>query len=155
MTTPLLHEIHSVTATEDPDRFVLSVDMTDMNGNRYVTDYVSIPGDTFGLAPAVRSALGGWLAAGRPVVPYTPPTAEELRALMPSLSPRQIRLALASVDIHEADVDAALAGDPVGMIEWKHSTQFERLHPLIDSLGLVFSISPEEIDSLWTWAKDL
>ncbi|MBT1154417.1 hypothetical protein J1C56_02305 [Aminobacter anthyllidis] len=87
--------------------------------------------------------------------PVSQPTPEELRALMPDLSSRQIRLGLISIDVAEAEVDAALAGSPEGLIEWKHATSFRRLHPLIDQIGVVFSLTPEQIDTLWLWAADL
>lgn len=72
---PILHEVRSVGATAEPAVYVLSVDITDMHGERYDCDYCSRPSDTFGLAPAVRAALDQWLADGGPVAPYAPPAA--------------------------------------------------------------------------------
>lgn len=71
------------------------------------------------------------------------------------LSPRQIRLALASIGITEAMVDTALENDPLAMIEWKHASQFERDHMLIDALAPTFDLEPEHVDALWAWATDL
>lgn len=73
---------------------------------------------------------------------------------MTPLSPRQLRLTLLSIGITEAEVDAALVNDPAGQIEWKYATYFNRTHPLVDGLGLGFSITPEQIDSLWAYATD-
>lgn len=93
-----------------------------------------------------------------PVAPYTPPpppTPEEIRATMPVLERAQVLLALDSIEITEEMVDAALAGDRQGMIEWKNRLRFRRDHYLIDSLGTVFGLPPEQIDTLWLWAADL
>ncbi|MER9628903.1 hypothetical protein [Mesorhizobium sp. M0296] len=94
-------------------------------------------------------------ASATPYVPATPPTVEELREAMPTLSPRQVRRALLSIGIAEADVEMKLVNDPAGMIEWRWATYFRRTHPLIDSLGSLFSITPAQIDSLWAWAAAL
>jgi hypothetical protein len=86
---------------------------------------------------------------------YTPPSPESVRASMVELTPRQLRLALLSINIAEADVDFKLVSDPAGMIEWKYATYFKRTHPLVESLGALFSITAEQIDSLWEWAAAL
>jgi len=82
-------------------------------------------------------------------------TPEQLRAKMPPLSPRQIRLALLTEGITEEQVDTALADNPAGLIEWKYATQYERTHSLIAAMGLLFSLSDEEIDDLWKVAATL
>lgn len=90
-------------------------------------------------------------------VPPAPPvlTPEEARAIMPPITPRQLRLTLLTIGVTESQVDAALVNDPEGQIEWKYATYFKRTHPLVDSLGIGFSITPEQIDSLWAYAQDL
>lgn len=86
------------------------------------------------------------------VANYVPPSSEELRKSMPSLSPRQIRRVLLSIGITEADVEAALEGDPDGLTEWRWATSFDRTHPLIISMGPLFDLEPDQIDDLWTYA---
>ncbi|KAA3452732.1 hypothetical protein C7I87_00705 [Mesorhizobium sp. SARCC-RB16n] len=86
---------------------------------------------------------------------YSPPSTEALREAMPQITPRQLRLTLLSLGIHEADVDMKLVSDPTGMVEWKYATYFKRTHPLVDGLGALFSITAEQIDSLWEWAAAL
>lgn len=71
------------------------------------------------------------------------------------LTPRQLRLALLNINVHEADVDAALANDPAGSIEWKYASAYKRTHPLIDGLSSIFSLTSEQVDSLWLWAQEL
>lgn len=68
-----LHEIISVAATDEDGVYIATVDITDMGGERYETDYVSRAGDIFGLAPAIRTAVEAWIADGKPVAPYEPP----------------------------------------------------------------------------------
>lgn len=71
------------------------------------------------------------------------------------LSRRQLLLTLLSVDLTETQIDAALADNPSGMIEWRAASQFERHHPLIDALGQHFGLPAEQIDDLWRYAQGL
>jgi len=75
-----LHEIISVSGTDEPGVYLAKVDLTDMAGERYTCDYVVRPDDNFGLAPVIRNAVSQWIADGKPVDPYTPqpPTKQEL-----------------------------------------------------------------------------
>jgi hypothetical protein len=88
---------------------------------------------------------------------YTPPepTREEVRANMPVLERAQVLLALDAIEITEEMVDAALAGNRPGMIEWQNRLRFRRDHYLIDALGELFHLTPDQIDSLWLWAAEL
>lgn len=79
----------------------------------------------------------------------------EPEVTMRPLSPRQIRLALDSIGITEAMVEAELDGDNHGLIEWRHATQYEREHPLVVALGVAFELPSEQIDDLWIWAQEL
>lgn len=146
-----LHELISVTETEEADCFLAQVDLTDMTGERSVLPYVARKGDTFGLAPQVWGAITAWIADGKPVLPAPPPEPEPLVPL----SPRQIRLALNSIQLTEADVEAALAGNPDGLVEWRWATRYDRDHPLVVSLATHFNLPSEQIDTLWRWAQDL
>ena len=76
-------------------------------------------------------------------------------APVPSLTPRQIRLALLGAGITEAMVDAALAGNDAGLIEWKFATQYNRDHPLISALAGSFGLTTEQVDALWLQAAQL
>lgn len=101
--------------------------------------------------------IGGQYINGAFVAPPAPPelTIEEIREAMSPLTPRQLRLGLLSIGIHEADVDMKLVSDPSGMVEWKYASYLKRTHPLVDGLGSLFSITPEQIDTLWLWAAEL
>lgn len=150
---PKLIGLNEVHATKAANEYLAIVDMdTWDNGAVETRNYRAVPGDTVGIAHHVYAAVQAWIAGGNPVVPYDPPTAEELREQMPPLTPRQLRLALASVGITEAAVDAKLVGDTEGQIEWKWASLYKRTHPLIETMGLAFALPPEQIDSLWEWA---
>lgn len=97
-----------------------------------------------------RRAIVEWEAKGNTILPYVAPPAQ-----LGDLTPRQLRLGLLSIGITEAQIDAALADNPAGMVEWKYSLTLKRDHPLIDSLGAAFGLPPAQIDSLWVWAADL
>ena len=74
---------------------------------------------------------------------------------MPPLERAQVLLALYSIGITEDMVDAMLSDNMPGMIEWKNRRNFRRDHYLIDSLGALFDLPPQQIDSLWLFAHDL
>ena len=75
-------------------------------------------------------------------------TAEELRSSMPTITARQLRLALLPrLDDVESLIEAS--GDRALQIEWEYATTFERLHPAIVSIGDALGMTPEEIDALW------
>lgn len=84
-----------------------------------------------------------------------PPTPEQIRAAMPQLSPVQFRFLLLSIGFSGDDVNAAIAAipDPVAQekasIYWEYATYFERLNPLIDQIGALLGLTPEQIDEAW------
>lgn len=77
-----LHELIAVTATAHPDIYIAQVDITDTNGERYITDYGSTPDDTFGLGPTIREAIDQWIAGGKPVGAYEPPALAAVKATL-------------------------------------------------------------------------
>lgn len=56
---PVLHAVHSVTASLEEGVFIVNVTTTDGDGETYTCDYCSRPGDPNGLNPAIRA----WLEA--------------------------------------------------------------------------------------------
>lgn len=80
---------------------------------------------------------------------YTEPKPEDVRASMPTITARQLRLALLSrLDDVESIIEAS--NDRALQIEWEYATTFERLHPAIVSIGAALNLTPDEIDTLWT-----
>jgi len=97
-----LHEIFSVTATLTPEVYILDVDITDMNNERYRCDYASTPDDTFGLSLIIREALLLWIMAGSPVIPYAAPPPQPYSLAIDTLWSRM-------TDPEAADFDTAMA----------------------------------------------
>ncbi len=105
---------------------------------------------------------GRWLfeqASAGPVAEFTPPSAEQTRASMRPLTPREFRDALIDNDIMPDQVTAAIGqiADPKtrakALNAWEYPTQFTRTDPLVDQIGTIFGLTPEAIDKLWTEAS--
>lgn len=95
------------------------------------------------------------------VAPYKQPTAAERRALMPALTRRQFKLGLLENGISAQTVLQTIEAMPDGMdkevarIEWDDATSFERLHPLVSSIGGSLGLTEAQIDAMWTAAAAL
>jgi hypothetical protein len=77
---------------------------------------------------------------------------------LPTLTARQIRLALASIDISEVDVETLLAAEEDGamaLIEWRYANGYRRDHPLVEAIAAAFSLPSAQVDALWIWASEL
>ncbi|OCP37209.1 hypothetical protein BC360_05065 [Ensifer sp. LC163] len=157
--TLALNEIHSVTATPEQGVYMVTCNITDMHGDRYDCEYYSRPDDDFGLNPTIRQ----WLADNPsfPIGPYTPPTPEEIRKHMPSLTARQFRLGLVAGGYAPAQVTQAIDTMPDGTaketakIEWEYATTFNRMHPLIATVGAALGLNDTQIDAMWLAAVNL
>ena len=152
--TPVLHQVHSIKDTKAENTYLLDVEISDMNGERYRCNYVSSPDDTYGLSPIIRQ----WLIDNEgsyEVLPYVPPTDEERRASMPSISARQLRLTLVRNGKSLASVNSAIDALPDGQqkeeaeIEWEYATTFDRLSPTLLTIANALSLTPSEVDTLW------
>lgn len=155
-----VHTVFSVIATSTEGVYLVDADVTDLNGQRYRCNYVSSPTDTFGMGPTIRQ----WLAdnAGTiTIAPYVPPTAEQQRSELPSLTARQLRLGLIDGGITPAQVQAAIDAMPAGadrekaLVEWEYASAFSRSHPLIASVGAALGLIEEQIDEMWIAALSL
>lgn len=87
-----------------------------------------------------------------------PPTPEYLRTQMQALTPRQFRDALVDADIMPDDVTNAISQIPdekqraKALNAWEYPTKFTRTDPLINQIGSMFSLTPEQIDDMWLGA---
>lgn len=87
--------------------------------------------------------------------------AEQVRASMPPLTPRRLRLALVNSGTSLEEVGTALNSIPdtmtrtLALIEWEYANEFERLDPLLAQVASSLGYSDAEIDALWTWALTL
>lgn len=72
MPNPVLHSVNSVTATKEPDVYIVNVDLTDMDGVTSNEDYCSRPEDPYGLNPTIRQYLADHQGEYT-IQPYVPP----------------------------------------------------------------------------------
>lgn len=85
--------------------------------------------------------------------PPPEPTLEGLRARMPPISKRQLRLTLVRNGISLSDLDAAIIamGDEA-VIEWQDASEYRRLHPLLNQVAAHLSLTQEQVDAMWQQA---
>jgi len=94
----------------------------------------------------------GWASVELPRTPS---------ASMPALSARQIRLGLVNSGFTLAEVSAVIDMMPDGLeketalIEWEYATTFNRVHPLINTVGAALGLTDEQIDAMWVAALSL
>lgn len=156
--TAVLHEVFGVYATQDEGIFIVDVDLSDMYGERYRTNYASYPNDTFGLAPIVRQ----WLVDHEgeyTIEPYVPPTTEQVRAEMTPLTRAAFRTAFKAAGMTTAVIVAAIfsvedeSEQEDLQIAWEDSAEFRRLDPLVLLVADRAVKTAEEIDTIWTAAS--
>lgn len=148
-----LRDIISVSLTKTPGVFGVACEARIEGVDEFIAKHIYRPDDPYGLSPQIKE----WLAERpdfpiKPYVPPQPPTPEELRARMEPLTRRQLLRTLWEIGIAETDIDAKLANDAVGLIEWRNANTFARLHPLIISVASDLNLPPEQVDSLWDFA---
>lgn len=154
-----LNEIHSVKATQEQDVYELTCNITDVTGSVYDATYLSRPDDCYGLNPIIRK----WLIENFNVAiePYVSPTLDQTRASMPPLTARQLRLGLLGRGISLNQVAAAIDAMPETadkdrvQIEWEYATTFDRVHPIIATIGAAAGLTDEQIDVMWEGAVSL
>ncbi|WP_273727464.1 hypothetical protein [Brucella gallinifaecis] len=135
-----------------------TVVMTVLEGSAVDYEGIHISPATVDAMPAVHEGNTYTLVQAPPEPEPEPPTPEELRAQMPPLTPRQFRDALIDHDIMPDDVTAAInqiadAKDRAKALNaWEYPTQFVRTEPLIEQIGAIFSLTPEDIDDMWRQA---
>ena len=87
--------------------------------------------------------------------------AAQMSPTVPTLSPRQIRLALLSTGTTLAQVQALIDAivDPsekaMAQIEWDHATSFEIDHPLVVTFAAALEYTSGQLETLWVWAAGL
>ena len=119
------------------------------------------PGENFGWSIKVMQAAQAWLNAGGVIPEWVPPTPEEIRAFMPTLTARQFRHGLLNTNTLPSEVDAIIAEiedefeREAARIDWEHANEFERLHPLVVAWGSRLGYTPEVIDDLWEYFRTI
>ena len=74
-----------------------------------------------------------------------------------NISPRQLRLALLSLNLTESSIDNTINTLPSplkeqAMIAWKYSTTFERSAEAVGMIGALLSLNNEQLDDIWKQA---
>lgn len=126
-----------------------------------ITAHAYRESDINGLNPLIKA----WLEdhPDFPIGAYVPieQTSGEIRSYMPELSARQLRLGLLATEIPSSQVSATIAAMPAGpdkeraQIEWDYTTTFNRMHPLIATVGTALGLNDEQIDAMWLAAINL
>lgn len=76
----------------------------------------------------------------------------------PTLKRKELRSALVSIGIFAGDVTAKISeiADPTArefaLIDWEDTQDYQRDHPLVDTLAAGFALPTEQVDTLWRWA---
>lgn len=92
---------------------------------------------------------------------WVPPSSEQIRETMGTISPRQLRHGLLSIKVYEEDIDAIIAAIPDederrrADIDWRTADEYERTHPLVVSIGETIGQTPEQVDSLWGFFRTI
>jgi hypothetical protein len=96
------------------------------------------------------------------IAEYVPPTVEQIRAQMPPITPRQLRLTMLTIGLTEQEIldYIALIENPEAKafaeIEWKWASVIQRNHPLVDVIrASLENMTEENLDSLWMYAAAL
>lgn len=160
-----LHNLISVTATNETDAYIAEVDITDIHGERYTAEYVSREGDMFGLAPVVRTAISQWIADDKPIDPYVPqplPVPETIsrRQFYQGLAVTgKISQAEALAAIKTATLPTALQAMLDGMTDddarfeadmlLSGASDFNRSHPLVMVFAIAQGMSETDVDEFW------
>lgn len=91
-----------------------------------------------------------------------PTWVEELGAApFKTLKRKELRNGLLSIDLTAEDIEAAIDAIPdlavrrAARIDWEDTVDYDRHHPLVDTLAAAFEIPPEQVDDLWRWAAGL
>ena len=81
---------------------------------------------------------------------------------MPTITRRQLRLALLRLGMTNAQVEAQIATMPgtpfereAALIEWQDATTYQRDHPLVVALGAALGLTEAQIDNAWWGASFL
>lgn len=148
-----INEVYTITATAEPDVFIFSCNITDGVPNTYDCLFCSRPDDDFGLGPVFRQ----WLVDNPsfPIIPYVPPTIDEIRADAPRLPRLDFRTKAKAAGLTTAKVTAYIASiadldkqDDMQMF-WDDAQSFGRLDPFVVEAGAHAGLTPTQLDAVF------
>lgn len=148
-----INAVYSITATGEPDVFLISCNITDDVPETYDCVFCSRPDDPFGLGPDFRQ----WLVdnPGFPIGPYVPPTIDEIRADAGRLARLAFRTKAKAAGLTTAAVAAYLGSieDPDKQDDmqmyWDDAQYFARLDPFVVEAGAHAGLTPEQLDTVF------
>ncbi len=83
-------------------------------------------------------------------------------APVPTITARQLRLALLGLGLTGAQVEAQISAMPgtattreAARIEWEYATSYQRDHQLVAMLGAALGMTSDQIDTAWVGAATL
>lgn len=85
---------------------------------------------------------------------------QAIRAALPPITRRQLRLTLVRNGIALDDVARLIEALPEGLakeearIEWDDAQQFERVHPTLLIIAGNLGLTPEQVDAMWQQALE-
>lgn len=88
------------------------------------------------------------------------PDPQAIRAALPPITRRQLRLTLVRNGIALDDVAGLIEALPEGLakeearIEWDDAQQFERMHPTLLIIAGNLGLTPEQVDQMWQEALE-
>ncbi len=79
---------------------------------------------------------------------------------IPDITPRQARQAIVLNGYSIEYIDGVISSLPepsrtLALIEWEYSTAFVRRNPLVDQIGFVLGLTPDQMDELWIFGGTL
>lgn len=81
-------------------------------------------------------------------------------AVIPDVTPRQMRQALILSGVALSNIDSAIANLPeptksLALVEWEYSIAFERHRPLVSQVAAILGWNDSQLDALWKLAATL
>lgn len=156
-----INEVHSITElaadSATSKRYMVNVNVTNSaTSETYDAPYVTDGSDVAELNLLILQ----WIVDHPefPIDPYVvpePPTIEEIREAMPTLTRRQLRLGLINNGIYPSQAQTIIDAMPSGVakekfsVEWNDGDQFRRLHSSIVTMLAALLLTSEDIDTLW------
>jgi len=75
-----------------------------------------------------------------------------------TLTRKELRYGLLSIDLTSQSIVAVISAIPdaavrdAALIDWEDTKDYERHHPLVDTLASTLGLPSEQVDALWRWA---
>jgi hypothetical protein len=75
-----------------------------------------------------------------------------------TLTRKELRYGLLSIDLTSQSIIAVISAIPdaairdAALIDWEDTKDYERHHPLVDTLASTLGLPSEQVDALWRWA---